>query len=277
MKIDKRGNQIFTKRELLEKLNFTEEQADIVMQYQKKLPILLGEYEGFSINARELWTELGKPQGQFNKWAKRKIKDKGFENFKDYIEYKKDIEGGGRPSSEYNLNIKTTKTICLNENKNPKAVDIYQYLQLMSQDDTSLIIREQPRLEYQFEEMLRRYYEPFGVLIETQVPVINNKYRIDFVIDGSIAVEYDEEQHEYQIDEDRKRMREIDNWIEDNFCSREDWHLKWIRVKEGEEIEGMVEITKALIWYENEYMINSTMSFNDWLNEFNNQNILMQL
>lgn len=277
MKVDKKGNQIFTKRELLEKLNFTEEQADIVMQYQKKLPILLGEYEGFSINARELWTELGKPQGQFNKWAKRKIKDKGFENFKDYVEYKKEIEGGGRPSNEYKLNINTAEAICLNENKNPKAVDIYQYLQLISHDDTSLIIREQPRLEYQFEEMLRRYYEPFGVLIETQVPVINNKYRIDFVIDGDIAVEYDEEQHEYQIDEDKKRMEEIDIWIEDNFCDREDWCLKWIRVKEGEEIEGMVEITKALIWYENEYMINSTTSFNDWLNEFNSQYNSMQL
>ena len=54
MRVDKKGNKIFTKRELLEKLNFTDEQADIVMQYQKKLPILLGEYEGFSFTPKGL-------------------------------------------------------------------------------------------------------------------------------------------------------------------------------------------------------------------------------
>lgn len=128
MKVDKKGNQIFTKRELLEKLNFTEEQADIVMQYQKKLPILLGEYEGFSINARELWVELGEPQGEFNKWIKRKMKNKGFEPFKDYVEYLQmaknslfdnSVENqnqGGRPSTEYKLTIDTAKEVAMMDN-----------------------------------------------------------------------------------------------------------------------------------------------------------------
>ena len=121
MKVDKKGNQIFTKRELLEKLNFTEEQADIVMQYQKKLPILLGEYEGFSINARELWSELGEPQGKFGNWTKRKIEGRGFEEFKDYTRFHKTVKGdnkgyGNKTITEYKLTIDTAKEIAMMEN-----------------------------------------------------------------------------------------------------------------------------------------------------------------
>lgn len=52
------GNRakVFTKIELIEKLNFTDEEAKIVMDYQKKFPILLGTND---VDARALWEQLG--------------------------------------------------------------------------------------------------------------------------------------------------------------------------------------------------------------------------
>lgn len=67
----------FSRKEL-ERLNCSEEEVDLVLKYQKKLPILVGNntLEKFSVDARLLWEQLDKPQGDFSHWVKRKIVDK---------------------------------------------------------------------------------------------------------------------------------------------------------------------------------------------------------
>lgn len=113
------GNRakIFTKRELREKLNFTDEEAKVVMDYQKKLPILLGTND---VDARALWEQLGQPQGQFNKWVDRKVIAKGFEENKDFskVDNFVHVENSNlkRPQADYTLTIDTAKNVAMMEN-----------------------------------------------------------------------------------------------------------------------------------------------------------------
>ena len=66
----------FSKRQLLDQCGFNAEETQIILDYQKKLPILVenDSVEGFCIDARDLWKQLGEPQGKFADWIKRKIK-----------------------------------------------------------------------------------------------------------------------------------------------------------------------------------------------------------
>lgn len=56
----------FSRKEL-ERIGRNEEEIELVMKYQKKLPVLIenNNVEQFSIDARLLWEQLDKPQGDF--------------------------------------------------------------------------------------------------------------------------------------------------------------------------------------------------------------------
>lgn len=104
----------FNKRQLLDQCVFTAKEAQVILDYQKKLPILVenDDIDGFCVNARDLWEQLDRPQGKFADWTKRKLvtkKTKGgiitFQENKDYIGFSQNCEkpSGGRPTQEYPL------------------------------------------------------------------------------------------------------------------------------------------------------------------------------
>ncbi len=85
----------------------------------------------------------------------------------------------------------------------------------------------------------------FGELLEKSlkgiVEVISqyrvDKYTVDFYLpDVSLVIEYDEQHHKKQLDEDQERQRFIEN----------DLNVKFIRVKEDFELEGLNSILKHL-------------------------------
>lgn len=108
---------VFTEDELRENLNLAKEEIDLILNYQRKFPELLQEgVEGFIISGDQLWEELGKPQGEYSKWFKRKIKPLFTEN-KDYVRLDK-IVGTIKNNVEkkverHNLTVETAKHICL--------------------------------------------------------------------------------------------------------------------------------------------------------------------
>lgn len=123
----------FTKRQLLDQCGFTAEETTIILNYQKKLPILVENenVDGFCVNARDLWEQLGKPQGKFADWSKRKLinkKTKGgillFIENKDYLGFSQNCEKpiGGRPTQEYSLTIDCAKNISMMENTDNGAL-----------------------------------------------------------------------------------------------------------------------------------------------------------
>lgn len=125
----------FNKRQLLDQCGFTAEEAQIILDYQKKLPILVenDEVEGFCVNARDLWVQLDKPQGKFADWIKRKIitkKTKGgillFTENKDYSTISQKCEiansGGFKEHKEYLFTIECAKNASMMENTDNGAL-----------------------------------------------------------------------------------------------------------------------------------------------------------
>lgn len=120
----------FTKRQLLEQCGFESSEAKTILEYQKKLPILVESdfSTDFSVNSYVLWEQLGNPQGKFSNWIKRKLVNKRlkdsdvlqFSEGKDYItkSQKCDIAntGGFRELSTYHLTVDCAKSLSLMEN-----------------------------------------------------------------------------------------------------------------------------------------------------------------
>lgn len=131
----------FNKRQLLDQCGFTAEETQIILNYQKSLPILVenDEVDGFCVNARDLWFQLDKPQGKFTNWTKRKLLDKktksGVNIFvlnKDYVSFSQNCEKpqGGRPTDEYSLTIDCAKNLSMMENTDKGSL-CRQYFILM--------------------------------------------------------------------------------------------------------------------------------------------------
>jgi phage anti-repressor protein len=119
----------FNKRQLLDQCGFNAEETQIILEYQKKLPILIDdEYiDNFSINAKDLWEQLDRPQGKFASWIKRKIvskKTKGgellFHEGTDYSTISQKCEiantGGFKERLEYYLTMDCAKNVAMMEN-----------------------------------------------------------------------------------------------------------------------------------------------------------------
>lgn len=88
--------------------------------------------------------------------------------------------------------------------------------------------------------------------IERQVVV--GGYRIDFVIGGSIYIEYDEKEHKHTKESDMKKEDDVLSILFERVVAgqpslsttRPEDHFRFIRVQEGNEIEGIRQILLAL-------------------------------
>lgn len=120
--------KVFQKKELIEKLNFTEDEAKIIMKYQKTFPELLQDgVEGFVIDARILHSQLGVLK-QFSEWIKINLENVDAEEgkdfnvfFKGYVDlYKQEIKNMNPQQrsrrgirDEYYLTLNIAKEICM--------------------------------------------------------------------------------------------------------------------------------------------------------------------
>lgn len=111
----------FTKRQLLDQCGFTAEETQIILDYQKRLPILVEDedVDGICINARDLWVQLGEPQGKFADWTKRKFKPYGFLENVDFKPFSQKCEKpqGGRPEKDYLLTLDMAKQLAMIDKK----------------------------------------------------------------------------------------------------------------------------------------------------------------
>ena len=76
------------------------------------------------------------------------------------------------------------------------------------------------RFELSFGEQLQETLKPLGIKIEVQKSIFNGKYRIDFYLpEYKLAIEYDEEQHNNDINriKDKQREEEIKNELHCDF------------------------------------------------------------
>ena len=109
-----------TKNNLIKKLGVTDSEViEIVLAYNKELPILTEDGEGFCVNARDLYKCLDVKR-DFSTWIKDRINKYEFIENIDYEVFTKmgDNILGGRPSIEYKLTIDCAKEIAMVTNNN---------------------------------------------------------------------------------------------------------------------------------------------------------------
>lgn len=110
---------------------------------------------------------------------------------------------------EYKITYKGIQLIIQHSRKTPQLQNL---IEQFGEGDYKLI----NRFELAFKECLIQTLIPFGIEVEFQKPCLD--YRIDFYIpEYKIAIEYDEEGHKYQIDQDNQRQKEIEKELNCKF------------------------------------------------------------
>lgn len=251
IKINELKVKVFTKEDLKEKIKFTDDEVKLIMKYQKTFPELLqDDIEGFVINARILWEQLDKPHTQFNKWVDRKVL-KYYEENIDFRRMDRLIKGdkhgyGNAKLKEYYLTLECALNIVRNAQFCKNKITLMKYLNIIEGNNKEIIIKEQPRAEYQFGEMLEKVT---GLKWDKQYPIDGGKYRLDFKLGTTLIVEYDEEQHKYTQEEDKQRIEYCINWLAENETD-EGYKIPYVRVKKGKELEGLHDIILYLVGIE---------------------------
>lgn len=213
--------------------------------FYDKLRIITNEEGEFYINARDLHKELGVGR-EFAKWIKDRIsKYKLAENINYYIITKPNESLlGGRPLREYMITLKVAKQIVVENSNNKKSESVAKYLS--SFDNSNICFIKRNRKEIEFGEMLDKIT---GFKWKKQYPIDGGKYRLDFYIPSVLIVEYDEKHHIYQKQSDEERIKYCRKWLSDNEYESE-WYCLVIRVKEGQELEGLNKIIRHLVGFE---------------------------
>ena len=104
----------FKKRQLLDQCGFTADETKIILDYQKKLPILLEDNDTW-INARDLWKQLVVKK-KFADWIKNQIVT--FELLENQGYYTTSLQreianNGSADITEYHIKVETAKSIAL--------------------------------------------------------------------------------------------------------------------------------------------------------------------
>lgn len=120
-------NGTLKKREL-ELYGVQEEHVKIILDYQKKLPILQTEFNDESVKSvscRKLYEELGLAKSQYSRWTKKNIVEDDLSNEnEDYTRVRLEVEGN--ETYDYMLTLDYAKELSMTvRNKNGKLVRKY--------------------------------------------------------------------------------------------------------------------------------------------------------
>lgn len=142
MKIKQRNGikfNSFEREDIIEKLNGTEEDWNLVNKYQLTFPeLLIEDCTGFCVDARTLHSNLvenvkdGKVGDKFSQWIKRRLTKYKFEEKEDFISVHKNVNGRFTSeeidnmssqklssygiSTEYKITLDMAKQLCMIEN-----------------------------------------------------------------------------------------------------------------------------------------------------------------
>lgn len=104
----------FDKEELL-LYKVTEDNINLILEYQMKLPILQQDNDTW-IDARDLWTQLGVGR-DYSDWIKQQINDMDLIVNSDYLVFTplkgKIYSSVGRPTIDFNIKVSTAKEIAM--------------------------------------------------------------------------------------------------------------------------------------------------------------------
>ncbi|AIY72824.1 TPA: Rha family transcriptional regulator [Bacillus tropicus] len=128
---------------------------------------------------------------------------------------------------------------------------------------------QSPKLEFGFKQILEEFFKE--KYFEYQKPI--GKYRVDFLFNNNIVVEYDEEFHELQVESDKQREEEIKELLWNEIINiKKNEHLKLkdkneyvkiLRIKKGEEIKGLKNLLLLIQEENHDLSLNTFMKDHD--------------
>lgn len=201
-----------------------------------------------AVSGRELH-EFLEIKTQYTKWFDRMI-EYGFVENEDYGAIaKKRVTAQGNTTTyvDHILTLEMAKAICVLNNRNKKSTTAYKFF--CSVHGEKVFFLKQQRNEVSFGELLDGVT---GIEWIKQYPIDGGKYRLDFYLPSVLIVEYDESHHKYQTEMDFERINYCREWINeygDLEGFDEKWRIPVIRVREGEELEGLNRIIKHLVGF----------------------------
>ena len=194
-----------------------------------------------TVLGRELheFLEVGTP---FRSWFPRMC-EYGFEESVDYTNIKFIHPQNKQECDDFEITITMAKDICRRYKKNNNAPKLLEFL--LKLDNKELFIREPIRKEIDFGNMLDIIT---GLKWDRQYPIDGGKYRLDFKLGSTLIVEYDEKYHEFQNKKDEERIEYCIDWLS-KYEEEDLYRIPVIRVKEGEEFEGIHKIILHLVGF----------------------------
>lgn len=196
------------------------------------------------VRARDIHKEL-KITERFNNWFKRQLQY-GFENGLDFYECDCSVELNNkakRKLNDYFITINMAKGICI-LNKNNNKDYVFKILNEIEYNEICIMYRD--RKEIEFGKLLKGIT---NMDWKEQYPIENGKYRLDFYLEDTLIVEYQEKHHKYQNEKDLIRIKECVKWLSENECD-DNWKCPVIFVEEGKELEGLNRIIRHLAGFE---------------------------
>jgi hypothetical protein len=192
--------------------------------------------EILTIDSREVAKMIEKDHSHLMRDIKNYIKvlnDHGLNSSNYFIESNYQNKGE-RKYKRYLITLKGVKYLIDNIRKGSNLILLIKYYNDNSINKIKPIILSN-RYEIEFGQLLQKIYKDITIFI----PQYNcNKYKIDFYNpEYKLAIEYDEEQHNYQYEQDRIREEKIYNKL----------HCNFIRITKGQELEGINKINKYVL------------------------------
>ena len=141
----------------LKRLRCTEEEIEVVMEYQKQLPILVEneECEGFCIDLKDLHKQVGSKR-HYADWVKDRIKKYKFVENKDYITTSQKcdfVKNGYKYINKYTSTIDMAEHLALVE-RNEIEYTVREYFRIMR----TILRRNKEWIQVRNEE--RKNYKP---------------------------------------------------------------------------------------------------------------------
>ena len=180
----------------------------------------IGNSEVYSVNARDLHKNL-EVKTKFATWINNRINKYEFIENIDFTSKKIMLKTfnpkngeGGTILKEYILTFDMALTILQKIKYNPKTAEAIQFLSKFIKKE--VIIKEIPRMEIRFFEALENVLKPMKIEINNQFTILN--YRLDgYLPKYNLAIEYDEEHHNYNYENDKIRENRIINKLNCKF------------------------------------------------------------
>lgn len=198
----------------------------------------------FTINTRDIWESL-KIKRQYSKWIIHKIEKY---NLKENIDYSikqtiSENQKDGRPKNDYYVSKEIALNFCRYCRNNIYVKNTIKKFNL--DINKNIIIQETSRDEINFGVMLDKILN-MNILKQYTIPNENDGfYRLDFYIPNTLIIEYDEIRHKYYTYEEQEgRQLYCQQWLAKNETNG--YIVNCIRVKQGEELEGIHEIIKYI-------------------------------